>query len=722
MKTVLFIDKSDSELWNSFLRYDFVVDEYGGGVAYELCPWYPQGMATATALPDLASIVGDEEDWRAVVVCDERRSQQPPAEDEHYDNPFDYPENYQVGPGEPLQESDRPLVRLTQMLGGFPERAAVQWPHSVFDDGRPQLSSAFELERSSLVDLSLGSLNDVAIAMEQTDDVYDLLQRYRLGVKRPSSILIVAPRERDLDVDAEKQLERELTTKRDELRRSKLVEKAHRQELDEAERAFLEARPPLGFWERNGYPASVRFLVYDLLARRGEELPLESELPLFARDAGEIETAAFAKRDEWFGFWLSVLSLVVSGIDASDIRPFALSSLTVDCDELQLNRVLSRRLSEWEGVKGVLAREIDLEEGRLAVSEVEMNEVPSCRTDITVSFDLVDEDEIRVDPKTVCLFKDRPEKDLSQWEKQRRRVEKELQVLLRAPKRGLGIAASRFRSDNALDPAELEYCALNEYQQEVILDQVREAECELAATMGRPSFDLDAVRDPDRQQDTRTRKEIRSRATRRQWVVAVAVACGVTLLGFLPFCFGLMGGAGASVGAWAITLGVCAVLVGVSLLTMLRMRHKLRNRYREYNGSLANMLSNLHKEANRLGKRLSTSAWLKKSWSILDRQGRIGEPTERGERLGRWYALLQTRTSDIARIAPAATVDYGIYNGVARGGIERVSSMLAEPSFFTICDAEPTNCTLNGGTPGERPVNAPYSFVTNIVLKMVDVR
>ena len=211
MRTLLFMDKEEAELWQSFLRYDFILDEFLETGVFAVCPWHQTGTSVAEALPELESLLGNEEEWRAIVLTDLRKGDLPVEEDAHYDNVFDFPENYGRRIDDKARESERPLVRLTQMLGGLPEKTSVAWP-SRSDDGLEYLSG-------------------YGIDQQAPPECFDLAERYRLGLPRPQSIWCVSPREVDED----------LARLRD----------AHGSSPAEE----------LDFWQRNDYPASARFLV-----------------------------------------------------------------------------------------------------------------------------------------------------------------------------------------------------------------------------------------------------------------------------------------------------------------------------------------------------------------------------------------------------------------------------------------------------------------------------
>ena len=718
MKTVLFIERGASPIGQSYLRYDFLLDEYAAVGAFEVCDWHPEGNSVATVVPDLPQIVLDDEPWRAIVVADLRDKGIAAKDDRHFDNPFDYPESYQRGIDAALEESPRPVVRLAQMLGGLPEKAVISWPDvEGMKEGRVGGAATVAPMSSDERPSALGvSLRGIGIDYPMADDRFDLLDRYRLGVVRPESIVLITPREVDEDLAVEKMTEISQERKQAERYRQGLLAEANVRTLTSEERTVLEGETPVDFWQRNDYPASVRFIVCD---QRAQALPAtEEELKRLALETPTIETdqPQASRRDEWFRFWLCVLSLVTGKIDSVDIKPFVLHRMDVEIDEGDLDAVFSRRYAEWAAVRTCIASEQEGELARLRTSEYQMNDMPDCNAGISVIFDQVDESALEPDASQVALFKDKPEADVAVWSRQRSRIYEEFRTLLRAPRRGLYNAAARFREVKSVDPEALEYCILNQYQCDELSDQLREQEFELARGVGPQSFAFATHKASLDEGSARIVKEIKKRPTYKQAIITVVAAVVALVVGFIPYIFGMMGDAGANASSALVTLACCLILVGTALITLMRMRDDVRGAYRSLGERIHSMLKALHDEANRLGKRASSYAMFTKRYAIYERQLRRGQPTARACSLGEKDALLRTRMEDVRKLQPDVEVEPERYGEVVRGGWAAALDLLSHEAFFSVCDAVPYERTLNGNTPSQKMVDAPYSFISDIVL------
>lgn len=182
-----------------------------------ICKWNESGTTIETALPELSALTEDKEEWRAVIVrhvddncmaaceCSER-------------NPYDFAVNKDGA--DVIKESEVPLIRLTQMLGGVPA-PEVRFEPKLIKEGRT-------VARTVYVPLD---------NTEQEEAHRALAAKYRFNGKAPSSILLISIREQS-----------------DRTR-------------NDIGNVWVERKEVVGseFWKRNRYPSICRFLVYDYM-------------------------------------------------------------------------------------------------------------------------------------------------------------------------------------------------------------------------------------------------------------------------------------------------------------------------------------------------------------------------------------------------------------------------------------------------------------------------
>lgn len=662
MKTVLFINKGESELWSSFLRYDFLVNEYLKDGLFDVCEWHANGSSVRSAIPGLDALLDGEEEWTAVVATDLRAGRPAWEHDIHYDNLFDFPESYGLEACHPLRESERPVVRLTQMLGGLPEKVDVR----PLEGGPKTYEDAFV---------------GYEVNRELDETYYDLLERYRLGVPRPQRIVCVTPR--DVNPDLERLLRKD---------------------------ADAEDVEPCDFWQRNDYPANARFVVCDRMA-----------LAACGEDEDAAATRARVDKD-WFRFWMSVLTLTTARIPPECLQAFRVYRLEAALDEGLLEQALSHRYSEWLATRERIEFQQELEQTRLAVSEHGTTELPSCETHIPVVFETVEEENLRVDSSEVGLLKDRPARDRSVWQRQKMRALDAFRDLLRAPQHALANAAAQFRRSNRLPEEELEYCVLNEFQRSNLEDDLRAIEYVLARDIGERAFVFESYRDRLERESEHIVDGIEARPSTKQLFGATGVAVVALCVGFAPYCFGLTGGFGASLAAFGVTAACCVVLVGVTAVATLLARSSLRSAYQKFNDVMDGILERFHGDATRLSKRVSSYATFEKSWSILARQQRCYASSARSVWLGRQDALLRTRMKDILAIAPGCAIDRSCYSDAKCEDWELIARKLQNESFFNICHFEPLSRPLNEERDASVVIDVPFEFITAVRLDPLAIR
>lgn len=180
------------------------------------CQWIESGDTIETAIPDVYNAIGHEKEWRAIILLsgeDSSVASHPASPD----NPYDYDENsadeYYV------KESDIPLIRLTQMLGGVPSPQSHFKSEVVNEEGK------------------LSRMIYRPIIDEDEEDRYnELTKKYFFAGVPPVEIILVTVKQ--------KQSERTETLKK--------VWKKSKSDI------------VVDFWKRNGYPSLCRFTYFEV--------------------------------------------------------------------------------------------------------------------------------------------------------------------------------------------------------------------------------------------------------------------------------------------------------------------------------------------------------------------------------------------------------------------------------------------------------------------------
>lgn len=230
---------------DDFLKYQPLFIESINNGRIGVCKWIESGTTIDTAVPELSEMTNDKEEWRAVIVRFEDDRIMSGFEFDAQ-NPYDFKKNSLKK--ETIEESEIPLIRLTQMLGGVPP---------------PEMK--FECEQIFEKNKAPRTVYKPVSDASQQEAYQKLCQKYEFDGKLPSSIVLITVRsgfEEQTSVDK--------------------VWTPHR-ESNSSE-----------FWKRNRYPSSCRFLVYDFykqgpLQRTADELAFWTSILLISTN--EIESS-----------------------------------------------------------------------------------------------------------------------------------------------------------------------------------------------------------------------------------------------------------------------------------------------------------------------------------------------------------------------------------------------------------------------------------------------
>ena len=217
MLTVIIYQKTSQ---NFIDRYRALFEQYEESGQIAFCFWDEHGMDVQSALPELTTIIRGTRQWRAVVVLPHLEDRIEELTLHKQDNPFDYLCNSQREPV--VQESEIPLIRLAQMLGGIP-------PVNKHYENQ----SADNHSNSRMVVSQVEAEEELAVQQEIWNELND---KYSFPADRPQYLYLFKAR-----------LPQEI-----KLSSASDYDVLKRHESDSSL-----------FWYRNRYPARARFLIQD---------------------------------------------------------------------------------------------------------------------------------------------------------------------------------------------------------------------------------------------------------------------------------------------------------------------------------------------------------------------------------------------------------------------------------------------------------------------------
>ena len=218
MYTVIFQTPETAQLCGEYRRILF--DRFIEDGQVDFCTWIRTGDTVDTAIPGLYDLIAGKREWRAIIIQGERDRAAAPESAES--NPFDYLENSDKNVYS-VWESQIPLIRLAQLLGGVPE---------------PILE--FEEKREEEDGMYTRTIYHPKRSQEAINEHRRLSEKYQFCETRPKELVLVSTRQ---PVD---------NTER---------------EIDAAWRRHMESESS-EFWCRNRYPSISRFIAVDVLNTR----------------------------------------------------------------------------------------------------------------------------------------------------------------------------------------------------------------------------------------------------------------------------------------------------------------------------------------------------------------------------------------------------------------------------------------------------------------------
>lgn len=555
MLTVIIYRKSSQEFIDKY-RTLFELYRDTGKIAF--CFWNENGTDLASALPQLTSVVRGERRWKAIIALpmeDNQKASVKVGEEQSrfetkQDNPFDFLCNSEPEP--PVKESEVPLIRLTQMLGGVPlvnhhyEYQMVEEIYELDDKEHTVVrQKRLRVERSE---------NDASL--EEQQRIWDELNdKYSAVIERPSYLYLLAAR-------ATREVQ--ISTVTD-------IEIQNRHECDSSM-----------FWYRNRYPAKARFLV---------------------QDCGKSGNARF--KEDQFNFWMTVLMLSLNDIPTGTLEAYKVYNVKSIIDWEKMHRVLSDYYNRLDGARLSALKQI-LELKKSTQLTRETDERPYYKVEVPVILKTSQEKEVYVDVSHIGLTGDCPVEEEPWFYKVVRFSTKRLEKINRSIRISLDRACISARF--AAKVMDEEIHELDEYQFSEMDEELSEKEKEILTFNIYSIFPLKMY-----ERDlTNARKSVTTSMKKRMYrmkaIVTGSLAIAVYFIGFLPdIIYQIMEGTHTS-SIIGISLLSSLIIALVGLVCLFYYRRIIKVKIQNYNEVVADYMSGIEKSKGSFSKYLSEVA------------------------------------------------------------------------------------------------------------------
>ena len=665
-------------------------DRGEGKYSVRLCKWDRTGKRIDDAVPTLYQSIEGHTVWRAIVVTDRPHDENAAP---IIVNPYDFEHPYPVDTDGNQIVPD--LIRLSHMLCGYPPlgvlgyRTAYAYYDPEFSEHRyildPSGKIVYQDEFNGMPDEEKEALlNAIDPNIEILEDDLELLtieeryppeveeehraktKLYSLRENRPEEVILLTLCEIP-DYDYDEVIGR--------LRESKA------------------SNVPVDYCRKHNYPSGCRFLAYDI---RNQKHTLY-------------------KRDLW-KFWMLALTLAVNEVPSTSLQAHQLYKADVKINPHALGMVYERYLNKLTAIHAGLneMKAPAMEE----VTDAGIDLVPTQK--VTVTFNYISDDRLAVGTSGIGFTSNcpKPEKDL--WEERTQGCRKVIENALTKPREVVAFRAAEMRERIGYFMGKEHL--LDRFEVDAIERRVDELEPHVMNAMVFGQLDVKAYRKETAQADSKVRKVLGTRLTRRNAVELGLIALFVYLCGFVPY---LINTARIDIP----TLGVSSALVGIALLIMALcsltvlwfLRRGLIRRIKEYNKTNRSMMDRINAGADvfsdyftnvctyMYAKSLLTGVILKKD--NTDRQEKLKKAHLRMIREERETADEICALYDVALNIPPATPYFIDFD---------TNRAHPHENRLYLLSANSEEETLELGNTGEM-LYAPYSFIKGIELERVNI-
>mgnify|MGYP007086238900 CR=1 FL=1 len=678
MFTVIFLSRAAQaslERWRDL----FTPFEEQGDLAF--CTWNAGSSPRSLreAVPDLPAVIKGKREWRAIIVGtgDDTAASRRTGIDF---NPFDLSARdgqWQQASGDSAGHSPHAVVRLTHMLLGVPELGPKAFiPDPSYED--PQSRTRIHL-------------SDFRAAHPELTDEESLAQfniNFLLGNNRQTRYRVVHPSRdeeathaevsRAYDLDQVPPIEVLLVATR-------VTSRSTPSDLLELAWSSSDERVMSRFVERNNFPASSRFLVFDLKPPGHTEFDLNELL-----------------------FAVSVLTLAINDLPPSGLQAERLYEIELDIDKGSLAALLNDHLGQLVRVREYIQTRLKDQRPR---SGVALREVLP-RINLTVDFERLKGEGLSVATTGYSLAADRPGDDNHRWQESVGTVSADAKRFMREPVRALQqtVAEARIR-EASLTSEEVPLTDIDIAELEVELAARSDGLVRKASGVSVTTAQLDQI---IKEHNATISGAIHERMRSRSIAMASAVVLGAWAIALVPYLIAALFDGGVNLAeSFLLTLIVIGVVATAGLITLEVMRRRLIALLKNFNRDLRDFVTKVGHGASEYSEFLSDLVtYASGRRRLLAEQHRVkqrsSEKVQLHRLLRRIEERIETEKSLVRSLDQPLQIEQGghIVADVEQYGASRAARVLLWPAGRTLCEFNHS---------GDN-VKAPYSFVTRLAV------
>ena len=540
------------------------------------CTWYPGERRLENAVPELAQTVARQEEWRTIVLCDERGLVQrnpfvlvpyaPPQRSEGEADSAYFPRLFAAKCSALDAAAEQPLTRLMAHLCESP--------------------------------LTSGGKNDAEkdpeFAEYQAEAAYKRTLREQivdgedLGITLPAEILCVA--------------KRTCTEETYDLHSSWTPHVDHQYSR---------------FYDWNLYFDKMRYLVFDILPKHNQNYAFD-----------------------YIRFLYAVLLLANHPAPQGSLRPRRIYSLACENDEGALRALLASYEGKLLATDELLAQKLrDLtQKQRPRLSDQEADAIFCGKVTVPISIPQeFDESELYVSSRELGLSTDCPTEEYALWERGYLQAQKSMHRFLKLPRRAVKRAAGDLRTMGTVDSDRVR--DLNAFQIEDIAEHVADEELSMVATATADFSDTARYKKEMESASRAVRRKIETRMTRRTTVLLGVLVLVLYLVGFLPLVFTNLGGDESKRYALFLLLGAVGLLAAVGIVCLFCLRSALKQMFRRFNDIMHGLVLEVSGSMMQFSKYLSHACNVMRGFSVLNEYAEQDDPESRQAKIYRKHRM-----------------------------------------------------------------------------------
>lgn len=240
----------------------------------------------------------------------------------------------------------------------------------------------------------------------------------------------------------------------------------------------------------------------------------------------------------------------------------------------------------------------------------------------------VNEADLYATTKGIGLSTDCPEDERTYWSAQYREISKKFHRYLREPARALRTAvAESLRENNKIDDERSLLLSVN--QTEDIKYHLAETEQKMIEATTKQIYDTKKFVEEIKQADKEINRKIDQRMSKQKTVMIASVALATYLLGFLSMLFSNLNTSDSLKFSLSLVVGASAVFLLTGFVCLFTLRRKLVNRISHFNYVMGGIQSQIRLSLSKFSVYLSSVCNVMRDFSALEKRESTVSKTKR---------------------------------------------------------------------------------------------